>query len=203
MLCWQISYPELTDCYVLPVDACSDKKYLAFRMSLWVNDICIVSLGKVVCRCFNLTKDDQIPCSRSLPSKFLFLFFYCGTFMFIFCGWSTNKYKKTWWKKVRFVSSLAFLCLLKITNQRVLKVPSHQIRWCLKCYGWIGLDEYKDRGWEKVFLMLPPFLYFNLSSPSGIATCAALHAIRRFRRQYCSRGSNSDKYTLLLYNTLY
>ena len=28
-----------------------------------------------------------------------------------------------------------------------LKVPSHQIRLCLKCYGWIGLDEYKDRGW--------------------------------------------------------
>ncbi len=47
--------------------------------------------------------------------------------------------------------------------------------------------------------MLPPFFYFNLSSPSGIATNAALHAIRRFRRQYCSRCSNSDKYTLLLY----
>jgi hypothetical protein len=47
--------------------------------------------------------------------------------------------------------------------------------------------------------MLPPFFYFNLSSPSGIATCAALHAIRRFRRQYCSRCSNTDKYTLLLY----
>ncbi len=28
-----------------------------------------------------------------------------------------------------------------------LKVPSHQIRLCIKCYGWIGLDEYKHRGW--------------------------------------------------------
>ncbi len=28
-----------------------------------------------------------------------------------------------------------------------LKVPSHQIRLGLKCYGWIGLDEYKDREW--------------------------------------------------------
>jgi hypothetical protein len=50
-----------------------------------------------------------------------------------------------------------------------------------------------------VFLMLSQFFYFNLSSPSGLATCTALHAIHRFRRQYCSRGSNSDKYTLLLY----
>jgi hypothetical protein len=40
---------------------------------------------------------------------------------------------------------------------RILKVPSHQIRLCLKCYGWIGLDEYKDRGWYKDFLMLPLF----------------------------------------------
>jgi hypothetical protein len=47
--------------------------------------------------------------------------------------------------------------------------------------------------------MLPPFFYFNLNSLGGIATCTALHAIRRFRRQYCSRCSNSDKYTLLLY----
>ncbi len=47
--------------------------------------------------------------------------------------------------------------------------------------------------------MLPPFFNFNLSSPRSIATCAALHAIRRFRRQYCSRCSNSDKYTILLY----
>ena len=47
--------------------------------------------------------------------------------------------------------------------------------------------------------MLPPFFYFKLSSLSGIATCTALNAIRRFRRQYCSRCSNSDKYTLLWY----
>jgi hypothetical protein len=49
------------------------------------------------------------------------------------------------------------------------------------------------------FLDVASIFYFNLSSLSGIATCAALHAIRRFRRQYCSRCSNSDKYTLLLY----
>ena len=47
--------------------------------------------------------------------------------------------------------------------------------------------------------MLPPFFNFNFSSLSGIATCTALRAIRRFRRQYCSRCSNSDKYTLLWY----
>ena len=28
-----------------------------------------------------------------------------------------------------------------------LKVPSHQIRLGLKCYGWIGLGEYKDLKW--------------------------------------------------------
>ncbi len=28
--------------------------------------------------------------------------------------------------------------------------------------------------------------YFNLSSPSGIATCIALHAFRRFRRQFAA-----------------
>jgi hypothetical protein len=33
----------------------------------------------------------------------------------------------------------------------------------LKCNGWIGLGEYKD--------------FFILSSPGGIATCSALHAI--------------------------
>ena len=49
------------------------------------------------------------------------------------------------------------------------------------------------------FLNAASIFQFFLSSPSGIATCAALHAIRRFRRQYCSRCSNSDKYTLLLY----
>jgi hypothetical protein len=47
--------------------------------------------------------------------------------------------------------------------------------------------------------MLPPFFYFNLSSLSGIATCTALRAICRFCRQYCSRCSNSDKFTLLWY----
>ena len=47
--------------------------------------------------------------------------------------------------------------------------------------------------------MLPTFFNFNLSSPSDIATCTALHAIRKFRRQYCSRCSNADKYSLLLY----
>jgi hypothetical protein len=51
----------------------------------------------------------------------------------------------------------------------------------------------------KSFLNVVSIFYFNLSSPSGIATCTALYAIRRFRRQYCSRSSNQDKYTLLLY----
>ncbi len=47
--------------------------------------------------------------------------------------------------------------------------------------------------------MLPPFLNFNFSSLSGIATCTAFCAIHRFRRQFCSRCSNSDKCTLLWY----
>ena len=47
--------------------------------------------------------------------------------------------------------------------------------------------------------MLPPFSSFYLSSPSGIATCAALHAIRIFRRQHCSRISDPDKFTVLLH----
>jgi hypothetical protein len=34
--------------------------------------------------------------------------------------------------------------------------------------------------------MQPPFFSFNLSSPSGIATCTALRAICGFRRQHCS-----------------
>jgi hypothetical protein len=51
----------------------------------------------------------------------------------------------------------------------------------------------------KRFFNVAAIFYFNLSSSSGIATCTALHAIRRFRRQYCSRCSNSGKYTLLLY----
>jgi hypothetical protein len=52
---------------------------------------------------------------------------------------------------------------------------------------------------EKKILMLPPFFSFNLSSPSGIATCTALRAIRRFRRQHCSRSSDSDKFIFLLH----
>jgi hypothetical protein len=42
------------------------------------------------------------------------------------------------------------------------------------------------------------FFIFYFSSHRGIATCIALHAFRRLRRQYCSRRSNSDIYTLLL-----
>jgi hypothetical protein len=63
---------------------------------------------------------------------------------------------------------------------------------------WIGLSEYKIADAKKI-LNVASFFYFNFSSPSDIATCTALHEIRRFRRQYCSRCSNSDKYTLLLY----
>ena len=47
--------------------------------------------------------------------------------------------------------------------------------------------------------MLPPFLSFNLSSPRGIATCTALRAIRRFRRQHCSRALIQEKYIFLLH----
>jgi hypothetical protein len=47
--------------------------------------------------------------------------------------------------------------------------------------------------------MLPQFLNFTLSSPSGIANCSALRAIRRFRRQHCSRSSDPDKFTFLLH----
>ncbi len=50
---------------------------------------------------------------------------------------------------------------------------------------------------KRFFNVASIFFSFNLSSPSGIATCTALHAIRRFRRQYCSRGSNSGKYAEL------
>ncbi len=92
-------------------------------------------------------------------------------------------------------SSIRNIILLYINS---LKVPSHFIRLGLKCNGWIDLVEYKDCSWQNISEMLPPSFYFNLSSPSGIATCTALHAIRRFRRQYCSRCSNLDNYTLLL-----
>jgi hypothetical protein len=42
--------------------------------------------------------------------------------------------------------------------------------------------------------------FLNVASIfGGISTRTALHAIRRFNRQYCSQCFNSDKYTLLLY----
>ncbi len=46
-----------------------------------------------------------------------------------------------------------------------LKVPSHQIRLAWKWYGWIGLDEYKNRGWFNEFLnVVSIFIFwFNLS----------------------------------------
>jgi hypothetical protein len=47
--------------------------------------------------------------------------------------------------------------------------------------------------------MLLVFFYSNLCCPIGIATCTALHAIRRFHRQYCSRSSKPDKYIFFLY----
>ncbi len=61
------------------------------------------------------------------------------------------------------------------TNQPIgnksimLKVLSHQIRSAWRWFGWIGLDQYKDRGWLKYFLILLPFANLNFSSPSGIA----------------------------------
>jgi hypothetical protein len=48
----------------------------------------------------------------------------------------------------------------------------------------------------KRFLNVPPFLNFKLSSPSGIATCTALHAIRRY-------AGNIASGALILTNTLY
>ncbi len=54
-------------------------------------------------------------------------------------------------------------------NALLLKVLSHQIRSAWKWFGWIGLVEYMDRGWLKDFLILPPFVNLNFSSPSGIA----------------------------------
>jgi hypothetical protein len=47
--------------------------------------------------------------------------------------------------------------------------------------------------------MLSPFFSFSLSPPSGIATCTALHAIRRFLQQYCSWSSDPDKFTFFLH----
>jgi hypothetical protein len=38
--------------------------------------------------------------------------------------------------------------------------------------------------------MLPAFFYSNLCCPSGIATCTALHAVRRFRRQIAAGALN-------------
>jgi hypothetical protein len=46
--------------------------------------------------------------------------------------------------------------------------------------------------------MMPPFLSFNLSSAIGIATFAAVRAIRRFRRQ----AGNIAAGALILINVL-
>jgi hypothetical protein len=54
----------------------------------------------------------------------------------------------------------------------------------------------------KRILNVASIFYFNLSSLSGIATCTVLHAIRRIRRQYCSRRSNSDKSVLQIRDIL-
>ncbi len=58
-------------------------------------------------------------------------------------------------------------------HRYVFKLSLTLDRKGLKCYGWIGLGEYKVPKWCK-----------DLSSPSGMATCTALHAIRRFHMQY-------------------
>ncbi len=50
----------------------------------------------------------------------------------------------------------------------------------------------------KRFVNVASIFNLNLTSPNGIATCTALHAICRFRRQYCSRNSNRDKITFFL-----
>jgi hypothetical protein len=56
------------------------------------------------------------------------------------------------------------------------------------------------------FLNVASIFYFNLSSPSGIATCAALHAIRRFRMlcmQFADSAGNIAAGALIQTNTLY
>jgi hypothetical protein len=47
--------------------------------------------------------------------------------------------------------------------------------------------------------MLPPILSFKFRYPSGMTACTALHAIRIFHRQYCSRSSDIDKFTFFLH----
>jgi hypothetical protein len=50
----------------------------------------------------------------------------------------------------------------------------------------------------KRFINVASVFSLNLSSPSSIATCTVLHAIRRFRRQHCGRSSDPEKFTFLL-----
>jgi hypothetical protein len=54
----------------------------------------------------------------------------------------------------------------------------------------------------KRILNVASIFYFYLNSPRGIATCTVLHAIRRIRRQYCSRRSSSDKSVLQIRDIL-
>ncbi len=66
-----------------------------------------------------------------------------------------NKSKQTNFLTLRKLFWEAWHILNYITNQQKfsndyfkgLKVPSHRIRLGLKCYGWIGLGEYKDLKW--------------------------------------------------------
>ncbi len=93
----------------------------------------------------------------------------------------------------------ALLCCRKwvVCMIKFLKISSHQIKLGLKMLRldrpWWGLKMVKR------FLNVAS-IFLNLSSPSGIATCNALHTIRWLRRQYCRRRSHSDKYTLYFFS---
>jgi hypothetical protein len=52
-----------------------------------------------------------------------------------YCSWEVSKVKKQLFRLWKACIILSF------------KVPTRQIRLGLKCYGWIGLGEYKDRRW--------------------------------------------------------
>ena len=74
-----------------------------------------------------------------------------------------------------------------------------RLDWAESCMVEQALGSIRFADGKQIFKCCLHFFSFYLSSPSGIATCAALHAIRRFRRQHCSRSSDPDKFTFLLH----
>ncbi len=66
----------------------------------------------------------------------------------------------------RYLNKSGFGFVRNIRNGTILlKVLSHQIRLAWRWYGWIGLDEYKNRGWVKWILNVVSIskFWFNLS----------------------------------------